>query len=130
MSTQLSDAGVSVNNEAVAIVPNSIKYTEGFGEQKVRAASVGGGEVEQVYSHDVESNFSMVSFEIYATVEAIKLARSWKAARNANVVQITGSTPDGSLTRTFTQAGLLGNYDVELGADTTITLEFNSNPAI
>ncbi len=130
MPTQLSAPAVSVNNEVVSVVPNSVKFTEGKGEQTMRAASSGGGQTEQVYSDNVETAFSMVSFEIYATVESIALAREWKSNRNVNVVQVAGSTPEGRLTRTFSQAALLSNYEVALGSDTTIPIEFSSQPSI
>lgn len=127
----LSDPSVVVNNEPIAIVPNSVKYTEGAGEQKMRAASTGGGNATQVYSDDVETNFSMVAFAIFNTPEFINLARTWKKNRNQNVVVISGKTANGDkLRRTFNQAAILNDYEVNLGSDTTVELEFQSNPAV
>lgn len=130
MSTQLADATVTVNNEVWGIVPNTLSFNEGQGEQTVKAVSVGGGKTEQIYSHNVESNFSMVKFEVYATVLDIENVKAAKSNRNNNVVQIVGSTPEGRITRTFTQAALLNDVEKALGADTTIPVEFNANPAI
>lgn len=131
MGIQLSDATVMVNNNVVAVEPNSVVFTEGFGEQNIRAASVGGGNVEQIYSKNVESSFAMVKFELPATVDAIELAREWKANLNQNLVQIVGSTPDGkTLSRTFSQAALINDYEVALGSDTSIPVEFKANKAI
>lgn len=130
MATQLADALVTVNNEPLAIIPNSLKYTEGKGEQTIRAASAGGGEVEQIYANNVESNFSMVSFDMPATVENIGRALDWKVNRNLNVVTIAGSTPEGTVTRTFTQAAILNDYEVPLGSETNVTIDFKANPAI
>lgn len=130
MSTQLSDATLMVNNEVWAIVPNSLVFTEGQGEQSIKAASVGGGAVEQVFSNDIESAFSMVKCELYATVDNIENTRSVKANLNNNVVQVFGQTVDGSMTRTFTKAALLGEVEKALGTDTTIAIEFKANPAI
>lgn len=130
MAVQLANALVTVNNDPVAIIPNSLVFTEGLGEQSIRAASAGGGQVEQIYSDNIESNFSMVNFDIPATVENIARARAWKTNRNQNVVQIMGSTPEGNVTRTFTQAALLNDYEVALGTDTNVSIEFKSNPAI
>ncbi len=130
MSIQLSDAAVLVNDEVVAIVPNSLKYTEGFGEQTVRAASVGGGSVEQVYSRDLETALSKVMFDIHTTPANVKLARSWKANGNQNVVQIAGKTPEASMTRTFTQAAMVGDPEIEIGSEGVINIEFMSNSAI
>lgn len=130
MAVQLANALVTVNNDPVAIIPNSLMFTEGLGEQSIRAASVGGDQTEQIYSDDIESNFSTISFEIPATIENIAKAREWKTNKNQNVVQVLGSTPEGSMTRTFTQAAFLNNYEVALGSDTNIPIEFKANPAV
>lgn len=130
MSVQLANALVTVNNNPVAIIPNSLTYTEGLGEQTIRAASTGGEGVEQIFANNIESNFSSVSFDMASTVDNINNAREWKINRNQNVVQVMGSTPEGTITRTFTQAAILNDYEVALGSETNITAEFKSNPAI
>ncbi len=130
MSIVISAPSIIVNNEPVSIVPNSVVYTEGFGEQNVRAASTGGGQVEQVYSENVEMSFSKVKFEIFNDANSVALARKWKANRNLNVVQIAGGAPDGtSIERSFQNAGILNDYDVNLGSETTIEIEFKSDAA-
>lgn len=130
MSVQVSDPLVTVNNDPVAVIPNTVMFTEGRGEQSIRAASAGGGQVEQVYSNNIESNFSSVKFSMPATVENIAKALEWKANRNQNVVQITGRTPEGRVSRSFTQAAILNDYEVNLGTDTNVDMEFKANPAI
>ena len=129
MATQVSDALVLVNNSPVGIIPNSLTYDEGLGEQNMRVASLGGGQTDSIYSNNIELSFSKIMFEIPVTVQNIALARAWKVNRNNNVVQIVSQTPDGKLTKTFTQAALLNNYEVPLGAETNIALEFTSKPA-
>lgn len=121
---QLTDPTVLVNNEPVAVVPNSVAYTEGLGEQEQRAASVGEGRVEAVYSRNLETSIAMVKFSLFVTPESIELARQWKAGQNGNVVQIAGSTLEGSVERTFSQAALVNDYEVNIGADGEIELEF------
>ncbi len=130
MSIQLSDATVLVNDEVVAIVPNTLKFTEGFGEQNVRAASVGGGSVEQVFSRDVETALSKVMFDIHTTPDNVKLARTWKSNGNQNVVAIAGKTVEAELTRTFTQAAMTGDPEIEISTEGVINIEFMSNAAI
>jgi hypothetical protein len=121
---------VIVNNEAVGVMPNSLMFTEGLGEQKVRAVSIGGGRTEQVYANDLETNFSRVKFSIPTTPENIALARIWKANRNQNVVQIAGSTIDGDVTRTFTGAALVKDYEVNIATEADIEIEFQANASI
>lgn len=131
MAIALADPSVVINNEPVSVVPNSVKYTEGAGEQTMRAASTGGGGVQQVFSNNIETNFSKVMFSVYNDIDTIGDLRNWKKNSNQNVVVITGKTPDGkTLRRTFNQAAMLNDYEVALGADTTIDVEFSSNAAV
>jgi hypothetical protein len=127
---QLTDATVLANNTPVPIIPNTLSYTEGLGEQTVRAASIGGGAVEQVFSNDLATSFSSLKFEMPTTVDTIKLARGWKTNSNQNVFQIAGETVDGTVTRTFTQAAVLNDYEVPIGSDVNISIEITSNPTI
>ncbi len=130
MAEQLTNPIVMVNNVIVPVTPNSVMYTEGLGEQSIRAASSGGGQTEQIYSKNVETEFSTIKFDMAAIIDNIKNARAWKKNGNANVISITGTTAEGNLSRTFTQAALLSDVEVALGTDTDLSLEFKSNPAI
>ncbi len=127
---QLSDAMFIVNDEPIVTIPNSIAFSEGLGEQTMKAGSVGGGKVEPIYANDLQSNFSMVKCEIPSTPENIDLARTWKLNRNNNVVQIIGETLEGTVTRVFARAALTNNYEVGIGSDASIPIEFKSMPAV
>lgn len=126
---QLSDAAVVVNNEPVPVIPNSVKYREGLGTQKMRTASIGGGEVETIYANDLENKLGAVMFDMPSTPETIGLARQWKLLKNQNVVQIIGSTPDGTVTKTFALAAILNDYEVAIGSEANISVEFSSRQA-
>lgn len=130
MAEQLSNATILVNNVVVAIVPNSLTFTEGLGEQNLRAASAGGGETEQVYADNVEMKYSTVKFDIMPTIENISSARSWKKNKNANLIQVAGQTTDGRLSRTFANAMLMTDYEVPLSSDGNISLEWRAKPAV
>lgn len=114
-----------VNNIVVPYVPNSFKFTEGFGEYNQRAATSGSGTTETVFSENAEGKVSMFSFEIYPTKEGIALARSWKANKSNNVLEYIA---DG-MQRTVTSGAITNDYEVEAGADTTISLEWKGDPA-
>lgn len=130
MSFAISDPSIVVNNIPISIVPGSVKFNEGKGEQKMRAASTGGGNVEQVYSDDVSTHFSMVKFSLHNDIESIESAKTWKTNKNNNVILLSGKNPSGkSITRTFGNAALLSNYEVELGSDSSFDVEFTSNAA-
>jgi len=130
MSIQLTDAAVIANNEVVGVIPNSVSFTEGFGEQVVRAVSIGGGKVEQVYARNLETNFGTLKFSLPTTPENVRLARQWKTNGNQNVFQIAGSTPEGTVTRTFTGAALCNDYEVPIGTEANIEIEIKANAPI
>jgi hypothetical protein len=130
MGTQIADAVITVNNDSVGIVPNSLSFNEGFGEQNILAVSDGGGKVSQVFSNNLETNFANVSFTLRTTTENIEKARAWKIAGNTNVIIIAGEDADGNdFIRTFTQAAMTLDYQVQIQAEGTIGVEFKSNAA-
>ena len=130
MGTQIADAVITVNNDAVGIVPDSLQFNEGLGEQRVLPVSDGGGAVSQVFGNDLTTNFAEVQFSIRTTAQNIKNARQWKTMGNGNVVTIAGEDADGNdFIRTFTQAALTENYNVMIQAEGTIDLVFKSNAA-
>lgn len=126
MANALSNPQVVINNIAVPVVPNSVKFTEGKGEQMQRVQSAGGGQVEVVYSDDVESHLSKVTMSLINTADNIDLVRQWKSNSNNNAITITGE----GLNRSFAQAALTSDYDVELGSDSVIEIEFTALPAV
>ena len=127
MAAQISDAGVVINNVGVNITPNSLSYTEGFGEQNVLVQTAGNGKLSTVYSNDVETNLGMVKFSMRATVENIALARKWKSNANRNAIAIIAQNADGSLTRNFSGMALTSDFEVQLSADGVLDLEFKGN---
>lgn len=129
MAEQVSNAAVLVNNDVVAIAPNTLSYTEGLGEQSIRAASAGGNQTEQIFSDNIEMRYSTVKFEIPSTLANIAKVRTWKQNKNANLIQISAKTADGNLTRSFSQAALLTDVEVPLTNDGNMTLEWRANPA-
>lgn len=133
MAVVLANPQVVVNNIVLAIKPNTLAFTEGFGEQIVRAASAGGASAVQILADNIEDNFSEVKFALDPTLDNIANARVWKSQPGQNVVSVTGTVTDGTVSstfsRTFQKASVTNNYEVPLGADTQIDLEFKSDPA-
>lgn len=132
MSLAISDPAVVINNEPVGLAPGTVKYTEGFGEASVRAQSTGNGNVDQIYSRDVTTNYSMCKLELYNDIKSIELARLWKSLLNGNVITVTGIDPQTgeTITRTFQKAALINDYEIEFGSESTFELEFHSLPAV
>ena len=122
----LSTPQVLINNVVYSIVPNSLTYTEGFGEYTMRGSSVGSGKTEVIFSENAEDKKSKVTFEVYPTGENIKSLREWKVLKNDNAIEFV----DDGFNRSFTNAALTSDYEVTPGADTTISVEFMSDPAV
>lgn len=127
MATQLSDAGVVINNVGVNITPNSLSFTDGFGEQNVLVQSAGNGKLSTVFSNDVETNLGMVKFSVRSTVQNIALVRSWKANGNRNAIAIIASVAEGTLTRNFSGMAVTNDPEIQLSADGVIDVEFKGN---
>lgn len=124
----LSTPTLTVDNVVLPIVPNSLVYTEGFGEQDVRTQSSGGGSVSLVISRNVETSYSMVQCQVENTQANIEFLRAIKANTNFHVVSFFDSRV--GYTRTLQQALLTSNYEVGLGADTAISIEFKGSSAV
>ena len=133
MAVVISNPQVVVNNLSLAIKPNSLTFTEGFGETIVRAASAGGGSVVQIRADDITDHFSELKFALDPTQENIANARLWKSVPGENVVSVTATITDGGtsvvFSRTFQKASITNNYEVPLGSDTQIDLEWKSDAA-
>lgn len=132
MAFAISDPAVVLNNEPVNLAPGTVVYTEGLGEQSVRAQSSGNGSVDQVYSDDVTTHQSMCKFSIFNVIESIELMRRTKVNRNANVLTISGIDPTtgAKISRTFNKAALVNDYEVGFSNDSTIEIEFRSLPVV
>jgi hypothetical protein len=122
----LVNPSVEVNNVSVGILPNSIVYDEGLGEQVVRVFSAGGGNVQTAFANNVETNLGMVKFSLIPTSYNVNLVRGWKTNGNNNVVTLS----DNEFTRTFRQAALTNRYEVGISVDGQIDVEFTTLPAV
>ena len=126
MSEALANPTLVINNVAIPIVPNSLKFKGGQGEQTMLAQSSGGGATQSVYSEDTESKISFIGFSLRNTPANIELQRNWKNLKNANAATITGA---GGFSRAFNNMAHTNDPDINLGADTPIDIEFMGDPA-
>lgn len=122
----LSNPTVIINNANITVMPNSVMYTEGLGEQSIKVASAGGGSVELLSSENVEDRYSKVSLSIPVTEDNIANALTWKNNENNNVIAITSQ----GFTRTFGEATLITDYEVNMQSDGQIDLEFHTRAAV
>ncbi len=123
---KIVDATVIIDNTVVAYVPNSLDLTEGFGEQKIRTQTGGGGSVQSIVADDITKKHSKVQFKMEPTADNLALLRTIKADQNGHV--ITLSAP--GFYRTVTNAILTSDYEVKLGVDDTIQVVFMGSAAV
>jgi hypothetical protein len=122
----LATSALIINNVTFPIKPNSLSYTEGFGEYKIRVASAGGSKTEKVFTRDIETAYSMVKAVLYTTAENADSAREWKANEDTNVVQIV----DSGFTRTINQATIINEPDVSIGVEGEFEVTFHGDSAV
>ncbi len=123
---KLVDATVIIDDVAIGYTPNSLSYTEGFGENKVRTQTSGGGHIQRVVAQDASKMHSDVKFKMEPTADNVEVLRAIKANLDGHV--ITLSAPN--FTRTITGAILISDYEVKFGIDDTIDLHFTGNAAV
>lgn len=124
---RVSLPSVYVNNELIEIMPNSVSYTDGFGESKVDAQSAGGSVVTTIFSQDAETFLSTIKFELYNTVTSINLLRQWRANFNDNQIFIDFNDPNTFETATCAQCSMINNPEIELKATGKISVEFKGS---
>lgn len=123
--SRLANPLIVINNEPVAIVPNSFKFDEGEGETTIETQMIG-NKAEIVTSDSGEDKMSSFSFEMTNTEENIKLLRGLKKNAGNNVV----TASQGSFSRVFQGASIANNYEVEMSATGKASVEWKSLPAI
>jgi len=123
MPIQNSDPSVLVNGVSVKIVGGSLKCNDGLGEQKVLTQSAGHGQVENVYSNDIETNIGRVSFQMRNTDENQILVRNWKLSGENNLVEVPAQTSDG-LNRVYQKMAFVNDYELPYSPDGVIDVNF------
>lgn len=129
MSITLSVPSVIVNNETIAIVPNSFSYDGGEGEINVRAASGGGNNIESVHSVNAENKIGNCKFDVYLTPDMDSKVRSWKNQVGQNNIQfVQRISGGGNVTRSFSRMSLINQVERNASSDGVVSLEFAGDP--
>lgn len=129
MSITLSVPSVIVNNQTIAIVPNSFTYNGGEGEINVRAASGGGNTIESVHSVNAENKIGKCKFDVYLTPDVDSLIRSWKNQVGQNNIQfVQRLSGGGNMTRSMSRMSLTNDVERAASSDGVVSLEFAGDP--
>lgn len=122
----LSTPLLVINNVTVAYLPNTLSFTEGIPEKKLRAQTAGGGSVQMVYTTNVETQFSNVKFSLTTTADHIQAIKDWENHDFDNAISLT----DAGLTRYGSNAGIINKPDISTGVDGKIDIEFQCDPLV
>lgn len=122
----LSNPTVEVNDQAIAIIPNSLSYKKGQGDKTVKAQSAGGNAVEAIVTENAETKISMVKFKLYNTKENFDLANGWTDLISGNTIRLS----EGDLTESFRGMVVTSEPERMIGADGELELEFMGQPVL
>ena len=129
--TILNDPQVTLNDELLAIVGNSVSFTSGDGERSVKAAGTGGGKGVLTVSENVETKISTAKFAVFATINNVDVIDQAIKRLSNNVLVIAGTDPFGnSLRKTFANAIIMNDPEFNLQADGQIDIEMSSDPVV
>ena len=120
----IADPQIRINNETFQVVPNSIKVNLGLGEATVKAQSAGNGNVQAVYSENVESKLGKVTLSVFVTQDKISAIKTLKGNNNTNYIAITAS----GVSLIMRQASLINDPEINFSNEGEIELEFQGLP--
>lgn len=116
-----------VNDSPIAYINNTLTYTTGKGEYKVRTQVGGGSIILTSACIDVETAVSTIKVDVLPTQFNIDFFKDVKNRHNGNVIHLT----DGQdFNVTFQNTFLANDYEVQLSGDGKISLEFKGDPAV
>lgn len=122
----LANPTVEVNDNPIAIVPNSLSYKKGQGDKTVKVQSAGGNATETVITENAETKKSMVKFKLYNTKENFDNANVWIDNIDGNTIRLS----EGELTESF--RGMVTTTEPErmVGADGELELTFEGQAVL
>lgn len=129
MANALSNPSVQVNDDTIAIVPNSLSYKKGKGDVQVRAQSAGGNSVETVLTENAETKVSMVKFSLFLTDTNRQLIDAWQENRYSGGNTIKFSQRGSNVPLAFVNMNVTIDPELSVGADGSVEIEFMGDPA-
>jgi len=122
----LVDGQVIINNQNIALVPNSVERRYGRGETTVATQSLGAGNVDTVHSVDNTTAKSYFKFSMKVTQENIDAVDAWKLNLGANVIRYIGTDSN----EIYEQMSVINDPTYPDSNDAVIEVEFEGNPLI
>ena len=123
----LATPTIEVDNQVVAIKPNTLSYQNGDGELTVRPQIAGAGAIETVLTKDAETQRSMVKFSLITEAGNISLKDGWKR-KSEELAGVAIRFSDEGFTRAFRAMRLINDPEIAIGVDADFELEFMGDP--
>jgi len=124
MSDQLGAPTIQINNVTVAVKPNSVSYTKGYGDKNFRSESTGGDEVDVIMTEDAETKKSMFKATFIMKKSLDATLDAWQDNGNANSILMS----QGDFSIPFRKMGVVGDPERNTGADGEVEVEFCGLP--
>ena len=121
----LSNPTLEVNDDTIAIVPNSLSFKYGVGKKTVKAQSSGGDGIEVVISEDAETKKSMVKFKLFNTNKNFQLSKDWLSLFS-NTISISAQDFQVALSDMV----LTEEPEFAIGAEGEVELEWEGAPSL
>jgi len=119
----LSNPTVEVNDEVIAIIPNSLSYKNGIGDKEAKAASSGGNAISIVITENAETKISMVKFKMYNTAGNLQLVKDWSSLYS-NTISIS----EHEVSESFSDMVITTEPERAVGADGELEVEWKGAP--
>lgn len=119
----MANPTVEVNNDVISIVPGSLLFNTGYGENKVRVASAGGRSKEIFISQDVTTQLGMVTFKLITSKPNVDSITDWVGLSqdlNGNTITLV----DGDFTESFSEMFVTNNPEQSTGPDGEVEVKF------
>ena len=126
MPRTLENPTVQINDVTIPIKPNSLSYKTGRGDRNIRAQSAGGNSIETVMTEDAETKKSMVKATFLMTKDVDASVIDWMDNRDENSIRIS----EGDFTKSFRLMAVVGEPELNTGADGEVEVEFCGPPVL
>ena len=122
----LVDGQIILNNEPLAVIPNSVTRRLGRAETTVKTQSLGAGNVDTVHSSNQETAKSYFKCSVAVTKANIERVDSAKMNLGANVIRYIAE----GRTEIYEQMSITNDPEYPDSNDGVIEVEFEGKPVI
>lgn len=126
MGTTMEGGELYINDDLVPRIANSLTLNDGEGETIITSQIIGGGQVDPTSAEDFSTKIGGFTVDMLTTVENVALKRKWKKNGIKNVGRFTSLSGEVTI---FPKLALTNSVDINVGADTVMSLEFKGSPS-